>query len=187
MLELSWSNVGVANVITDFITSGYAQPRINNVSKDTLVTSYGLASTNGQAGVGVYYNICAASASTYCYEYNSGIDIPDTIMDISQDICPANWRMPTGSNKGEYQTLAQKYSTVATNPDSIQYNLSISLSGCYSSSFPTFQGDRGFLWSSTFDDANDMYYLEAGLNYLHPDINGNDRDFGQSIRCLVHE
>ena len=101
-----WSSVAVADVDTGF--NSYIAPMINNASKDTLVTSYGPASTNDRAKVGIYYNFCAASASTYCYEYNSSVDIPDTLIDAPQDICPANWRMPTGKSSGEYHALAQK-------------------------------------------------------------------------------
>ena len=97
-----WSSIAIADVDNDFDDSanscvgGYTTPRINNASKDALVTSYGPASTNGQAKVGIYYNYCAASASTYCYAMGSDVDVPDTIIDAPQDICPANWRMPTG-------------------------------------------------------------------------------------------
>jgi uncharacterized protein (TIGR02145 family) len=180
-----WSNTAVANVTTLFSNNdSYAQPHINNVSKDTLVTSYGPASTNGQAKVGIYYNYCAASASTYCYAIEQGIDVPDTIIDASQDICPANWRMPTGGNAGEYFKLAQKYGSDASNTNSLQYNLSTPLSGLYEGNLARDQGSHGFLWSSTYYNSNLMNY-----QYVNPtlaDLNNRGyRLLGLSMRCLM--
>ena len=179
-----WSNTAVANVTTNFNNSdSHIQPRINNVSKDTLVTSYGSASTNGQAKVGIYYNYCAASASTYCYAGGSGVDKPDTIIDADQDICPANWKMPTGGSTGEYLALAQKYGSDATNTNSLQYNLSTPLSGYYYASWAEGQGIYGRWWSSTYNSGWSMYDLYVNPTAANPDsYNRND---GHPVRCLV--
>ena len=180
-----WSNIAVANVTTNFNNNdSYIQPRINNVSKDTLVTSYGPASTNEQAKVGIYYNYCAASASTYCYASGSGIDVLDIIIDAPQDICPANWRMPTGGDTGEYFKLAQKYGNDATNTNSLQYNLSTPLSGFYNGSSAGGQGNYGRWWSSTYSYSDYMYGLYVNPTSVGPS-NGNDRGGGRSMRCLV--
>ncbi|MBR3353106.1 hypothetical protein IKG49_00685 [Candidatus Saccharibacteria bacterium] len=182
-----WSNTAVANVTTNFDNNdGYIQPRINNASKNTLVTSYGSASTNGQAKVGLYYNYCAASASTYCYASRQGIDVPDTIIDAPQDICPANWRMPTGGKTGEYSTLAQKYTNTATETNSLQYNLSTPLSGDYHGNAASVQGSYGIWWSSTYDSSDHMYRLGVEPTYVDPN-NSSNRFYGQSMRCLLSE
>ena len=183
-----WSSVAVANVTTNFSnTDSYVQPRINNASKDTLVTSYGPASTNGQTKVGIYYNYCAASASTYCYASGQGVDVPDTIIDAPQDICPANWRMPTDGNTGEYSALGQKYGSTATETNSLQYNLSTPLSGRYYGSSASFQGSNGYWWSSTYGSSSSMYYLFVNPTNVSPSNYGNDRSYGRSMRCLVSE
>ena len=181
-----WSNTAVANVTTGFSNSdSYIQPRINNASKNTLVTSYGPASTNGQAKVGIYYNFCAASASTYCYAQESGVDKPDTIIDADQDICPANWRMPTGGDTGEYYKLGQKYGNDATSNNSLQYNLSTPLSGGYGYGNSAYdQGIAGDWWSSTYGSNNLMYLLSVGPTYVIPN-SLNDRNNGHSMRCLM--
>ena len=179
-----WSNTAVANITTNF--SNDDSPRINNVSKDTLVTSYGPASTSGQAKVGIYYNFCAASASTYCYASGQGVDVPDTITDAPQDICPANWRMPTGGNTGEYSTLAQKYTNTATETNSLQYNLSTPLSGYYVSNAARDQGRNGFWWSSTY--ANSYYMRDLYVNPTYVQPAGSyveSRGGGLSMRCLM--
>ena len=182
-----WSHTAVANVTTNFGNNdSYIQPRINNVSKDTLVTSYGPASTNGQAKVGIYYNYCAASASTYCYASGSGVDVSDTIIDAPQDICPANWRMPTGGNNGEYHALAQKYGSDASNTNSLQYNLSTPLSGSYYGSSASSQGSYGNWWSSTYSYSNFMCSLDVYPTDVDPSYH-YARYGGQSMRCLMGE
>ena len=182
-----WSNTAVANVTTSFDNNdSYIQPRINNVSKDTLVTSYGPASTSGQTKVGIYYNFCVASASTYCYATGSGIDVQDTLIDAPQDICPANWRMPTGGNTGEYSKLAQKYGSDASNTNSLQYNLSTPLSGSYVGGSAYNQGSYGVWWSSTYGGSDLIYYLHVLPSSVYP--NGSySRDHGLSMRCLMSE
>ena len=180
-----WSNTAVANVTTNFNNSdSYVQPRINNVSKDTLVTSYGPASANGQAKVGIYYNYCAASASTYCYASGSGVNVPDTIIDAPQDICPASWRMPTGGDSGEYYALVQKYSDDATNTNSLQYNLSTPLSGEYSISSAYGHGSFSRWWSSTFLDIYYMHSLYVYPTTVYPS-SSLGRHNGTSMRCLM--
>ena len=189
-ITTGWSNIAIADVDNDFYdwtnsyVGGYTTPRINNASKDTLVTSYGPASTNGQAKVGIYYNFCAASASTYCYASNSGVDVPDTITDAPQDICPANWRMPTGGNTGEYYALAQKYTNTATETNSLQYNLSTPLSGFCGSS-ASYQGNYGYWWSSTYNDNYYMYYLSVDPTSVSPYNYSLIRNNGLSMRCLM--
>ena len=180
-----WSNTAVADVDTNFYDGGYTTPRINNASKDTLVTSYGPASTDGKAKVGIYYNFCAVSASTYCYASGSGIDVPDTLIDAPQDICPANWRMPTGGDSGEYYTLAQKYGSDAANTNSLQYNLSTSLSGFYGNSSAVDQGSYGYWWSSTYDNSFLMYSLYVDSSNVNSNV--NYLVTGQSMRCLMSE
>ena len=176
--NVGWSSTAVADVDTNFSNGGYTVPRINNASKDTVVTSYGA----GSGKVGLYYNYCAATASTYCYEGGSSTG------DASQDICPANWRMPTGGGSGEYLALYNKYNTTmdATDSASLQYNLSTPLSGYYYNSSAIVQGDWGFWWSSTYGGGYNMYLLYVDSTYVDPDLNYN-RNNGNTMRCLVGE
>lgn len=181
-----WSNTAVANKTSNWNTvDAYTKPWINNQSKNTLTTSYGPASTNGQAKVGVYYNFCAATAGTYCYANDAGVDLPDTYIDAPQDICSANWRMPTGY---EYYLLGLQYNTseAGANSTSLQYNLSTVLSGWFYNNAAGSQGVYGSWWSSTNLDGNNMFELDAYSDY----VNSSDestRDLGDSIRCIVSD
>ena len=178
-----WSSVTVADVDTNF--NSRTAPMINNASKDVLITSYGPASVNGQAKVGIYYNYCAASAGTYCYG-GQGVDIPDTLIDVSQDLCPASWRMPTGGDNGEYAFLYNKYKapTAATNTASLQYNFSTPLSGYFWDHSAYDQGGGGNFWSST-SQLSDMYFLSIEPDYTFVNSVGGSRFNGYSMRCLV--
>ena len=179
-----WSNTAVANVTSGF--NSFNVPMVNNVSKDTLVTSYGPAATNGQAKVGIYYNYCAASVSTYCYASDDGLDVPDTAIDASQDICPANWRMPTGGTAGEYSILAQEYGSTATETNSLQYNLSTPLSGTYTYNSTGSQGSGGVWWSSTYIGPGGVYIMNLPSADVIVLSGGGSRMYGFSIRCLVN-
>jgi hypothetical protein len=186
-----WSSVAVTDV--DLVFDSYTAPMINNASKDTLVTSYGLAAINGQAKVGIYYNYCAASVGTYCYDEEHGLDVPDTLIDASQDLCPANWRMPTMGAGGEYNGLFSAYSTTqdATDADSLQYNLSTPLSGYYQEYNAYGQNLWGAWWSSSYHDNWNTNGFYGYMHYLDvtPDTVFEEYDYsrnnGLTIRCLL--
>ena len=187
-----WSSVAVLNKTSSWNSSnsGYTQPWVNNQSTNTLVTGYGPASTNGQAKVGVYYNYCAVTVGTYCYDRSSsGVDLPNTFIDAPQDVCPANWRMPTGGTNGEYAMLDSKYNSIhdATSTASLQYNLSAILSGYfYNNSAAGVQGLSGDWWTSTWRSGTVMYFLTAESTNVYLDGSGSlGRYNGRSIRCLV--
>ena len=181
-----WGNTAIANVTTGFL-GGYTEPRINNVNKDLLVTSYGPASTNGQAKVGIYYNFCAASAGTSC----GSVNIANASVDVTQDICPANWRIPTGGYGGEdvseYQVLIQAYNTDAISVNSLQYNLSLPLSGHFYDEPPALDlNSRGEWWSSTPTGASMKVMHQLTANKTSVTSYGDeDSDEGLSMRCLV--
>ena len=175
----------VMNVTSTWSGDGaYLEPWVNSAFKDRTakITSYG----DGSGKVGVYYNYCAATVGTYCYESGAGVDIPGTIIDAPYDLCPANWRMPTGGGTGEYQILYNKYNTttVATNPASLQYNLSTPLAGFFQDMSTVF-GDYGFFWSSTYGVGYDIYRLIVDPNNVYPLNYFGYRSYGYSMRCLV--
>ena len=72
----------------------YTEPQIDTNSKTLALSAPG---ASGTAIVGVYYNFCALSAGTICEENNGN--------ELTQDICPKGWRVPTGSTSGEYAKL----------------------------------------------------------------------------------
>lgn len=129
---------------------------------------------------GTLYNYCAASANTVCPASNSS--------DASSDLCPAGWRLPTGGNNGEFQTLYNNssYNTYEKMRASVFDNgASFTLAGVFYDSAPTGQNSYGGYWSSTRYNNSSMYRLYlTPPNNINPVTNGY-RDHGYIIRCLL--
>ena len=151
----------------------YANPYIATEYKNTTQP----ASGSSPAGkIGIYYNYCAASAGSYCYAANASSG------NVSQDICPAGWRMPNGGASGEYQALFAAYSSNVAN---FQSALSTPLSGNFLSGTAYNQGASGCFWSSTRYDGSSMYYLDVHhSSTVSPQYNLN-RNNGLSVRCIL--
>ncbi|MBR3168974.1 hypothetical protein IKF23_00865, partial [Candidatus Saccharibacteria bacterium] len=149
----------------------------------------------GSGKIGVYYNYCAATAGSYCYT-GSGAGTPPANTDASQDLCPTSWRIPNGRSNNEFLSLctAVKGGTCsatvnmmdADNQNSMQYKLSITLSGFYLGAMPNRQGTRGAYVTSGYYSASQMYVFMPYINYTSPAAY-DGREHGQSIRCLLNE
>ncbi|MBQ3433388.1 hypothetical protein IJG22_03810, partial [Candidatus Saccharibacteria bacterium] len=180
-----WSSMAVSNnTLVHWNSNDYTEPLIDNQYKGTSITGYGPASNDGQAEAGIYYNYCAATAGTYCYDSGNSIDLPDTNIDAPEDICPANWRMPTGGEESEYEVLFNEYNTTqdATNVASLQYNWSATLSGYRLYNFE----DRGYIghwWSSTYSFGSFMNALHISNSWVNS--YSDSRSMGYSVRCLL--
>lgn len=170
-----------------FGTSGnvYTAAKINTVSKDTINSDSSYNWGDGSHKYGIYYNYCAASAGSYCYASGSGADQSGTIIDAAEDICPSNWRLPTGGYVGEYLVVAGAY---ANNNDGtnigLKTALSLPLSGRYYNSSANAQGSIGHFWSSTLNYGNYMYFMSVYSSYVNP-MNNDGRNYGNAVRCLL--
>ncbi|MBR3172745.1 hypothetical protein IKF21_02430, partial [Candidatus Saccharibacteria bacterium] len=169
---VTWNSSSTSNV--------YNQAKANADYKDTVSSvTYG----PGSGKIGVYYNYCAASAGSYCYDNGTPSSDPDTstLQDAKYDLCPAGWRMPTSSSSGEYQALYAAYSSDATN---FRNALSTPLSGYFGSGSAGYQGTYGYFWSSTYSAGNYMYLLLVNSSYVRPS-SGGSRYSGYSLRCIL--
>ncbi len=144
----------------------YTEPVINTTDAHHM-----LGSENDKTQGG-YYNYCAASAGTYCNEANEGEG------DAEYDICPAGWRMPTGGNGGEYQTVDTLY-------DDLINALILPLSGRFYGGSTGQVDQNGYFWSSTNRDGMRMYYLNRSNQTIDP-VGSYRRDRGYSMRCIVN-
>ena len=179
---------------SSFGTSGdaYTAAKINTTSKDTINSNSAYNYGEGSHKYGVYYNFCAASAGSYCYASGQPSSDPDTstIIDAKEDICPSNWRMPTGGNDGEYLAVAGAYAGNSNNGkgDALKIALSLPLSGYYDfDSSASYHGSDGNFWSSTYSGGYTMYYLYIYQSTINP-TNDYDlvyRDSGNTVRCLI--
>ena len=143
--------------------------------------------SKAQGKLGVYYNYCAASAGSYCWgngtsTTGSPSSDPNTssLRDITSDICPYGWRLPTSTSSGEFQALYTAYSSNSTN---FQTALSTPLSGYFYNGKAYVQGNYGYFWSSTWSSKNNMYLLRANPTSVYPS-NTFDRYYGYSVRCV---
>ena len=156
------------------VFDSYATAQIDVDYKNETTTSYGV----GSGKVGVYYNFCAVSAGTYCYTQGAGTG------NANYDICPRGWRLPTGGNGGEFQTLYSYYNnSTATNVNSFQYNLSTPLSGYIFGTGRSEVGTKGRYWASTYSTGSDIWGVRvqttvvAMVDYF--------RNRGLPVRCLL--
>ena len=151
--------------------NSYTTAIINTDYANTIAgTTFGV----GSGKIGAFYNYCTASAGTYCYTSGSG-----EAYNVTQDICPAGWRMPIGgSTGGESQNLYVAYSS---NVDNFINALSLPMSGMYHNSDVV--GSNNLYWSSSFYSNSSMFRVSVGT----ADVwfsNTTDRDYGLSVRCV---
>ena len=165
-------------------SNSYSAPLINKASKG-LVNSADPIEAIRTSKYGFYYNYCAASAGSYCYgsdtNYGTSYDRPDTLIDAEYDICPAGWRMPTGADASEYQTLFGAYNSNTTD---FRTALLSPLSGYYYNGLTYNQGVYGSFWSSTRSDVRFMYTLYVSSSIVSPSYNVRRLD-GNPVRCIA--
>ena len=96
-------------------------------------------------------------------------------------ICPKGWRLPTGGNSGEFQTLDNNYNSISalrSNP------VNLTLSGSVYNGSRDFRGSGGYYWSSTVNSGNFVY----GLSLDTSDVNPTYFSFKYnafSVRCIA--
>ena len=155
------------------------------------------------AKFGVYYNFCAASAGTYCYgsgtwsgpgvEYPAeGQDRPNTAIDAVGDICPTNWRLPTGiyydatlrPDGGEWQALYDAYNDDVT---AARTAALLTRSGYFDFDGGYYNSQRyiGYYWSSTFVGPRYVAPLYVYDNFLYSGSDGYRSYAGYPVRCIV--
>ena len=149
----------------------------------------------GNYKIGTFYNYCAVSAGTYCYGDRENSGSPSG--DDTSDICPSDWRLPTGGNSGEYQSLVSATQALypdtyvnATSINSVQTMLSVGMAGWYGRGYGEgtgwYFGKIGSFWSSSYYSVEHMYdpsfQLSSASTGLH-----NQRSDGRSVRCILKE
>ena len=183
-----YATAAVANWTSSY---SYSAPLVNMTNKDTVPQGSDPLAAQALAGnwkIGGYYNYCAASAGSYCY--GNGTDYGTSSGNATEDICPAGWRMPTGSTSGEYSALANAiYGSTSSTSDATAYAnyrsaLHLPLSGYFNYGSPIGQGSYGYWWSSTRNDNNGMYYLSADTSNINP-AGSRNRSGGSSVRCMA--
>ncbi|MBQ3474229.1 InlB B-repeat-containing protein [Candidatus Saccharibacteria bacterium] len=156
---------------------------VNVDDKDNIApVTYGLSSSKR----GVYYNYCAASAGSYCYDISSGNDKPNTYYDIEGDLCPSGWHLPTGTSNGnnteDYNVLVQSYNSGSYD---FRDQFSVPYSGYLISSSYSSLGTTAHFWSSTYNSNYYMMLLNVS-NSTSPGTLNDMRHYGLSVRCVLN-
>ena len=166
-----WSNVAVYN--EPYYFHSFTEPMVNNEYKNEIVTSFG----DSSGKTGIYYNYCAATVGTICYDENyQGRGV------ATYDICPAHWHLPTNN---QYSALVAEY----TSEGSLQQAMGASLTGSYYySNLDGFNrhsnlNEWGYYWGSEMmGDA--AWALPVDDGYEDWQLR-HDRDGGDTIRCVL--
>ncbi len=191
-----YATAGVSSTWTSAEQNYYSIPMINKNS----INITGPANEqwgNGSHKYGIYYNFCAASAGTYCF--GNETEQATSTGNATEDICPAGWRLPTG-NQSASDNFLKLCSLIgneecpigegivkemdATSPSSLQYQLSIPLSGYFFDGSVQDANTRGDIWSSTRSDDHSMWYLRAYANNIEIRKSAY-REGANSIRCVL--
>ena len=174
-----------ANYTSNTVINKYGTPASD--SSGTASTTYNIGPGNYK--LGIYYNFCAATLGAYCYGNVSTEGSPSG--DATEaDICPYNWRLPTGGLNGEYQILYNKLSSISASPQtstnslSFQAMLSTPMSGGYISSTALWQGAWGRFWTSAYSASTNMFYGRVSGTAVTLQ-NSNNRNNGLSVRCIA--
>ena len=97
-------------------------------------------------------------------------------------ICPKGWRLPTGGNNGEFQTLYNNYPSISALRSNL---LNFNLSGLANNSLRYYQGSNGYYWSSTVYLSSDAYGMNLDTSGVNP-ASRNNKALGFSVRCIAH-
>jgi uncharacterized protein (TIGR02145 family) len=133
---------------------------------------------------GYLYNFYAATAGWGTLSVGSG--------DAPQDVCPKNWRLPTGRDTGEFAILHADMAGVT--PPSTDDTLFAGwqptgafrgvFSGYYDSG-STGQGYVGAFWSSSVYMVYSASYLTYSLANAYPE-KANVKSVGYAVRCVTN-
>ena len=159
-----------------YFTESYENPVINSEYKNTEM-SYG----NGTTKVGVFYNICAASAGVVCHSY---MQYGNSSVTASSSVCPKGWRLPTGGyNVGEFKKLYDAYSG---DYSTFVNALHLAQTSYYSGENLVYIGGNGFWWTNAGQNSEVRYIMDtssSSASFSHAYYN----DHGYSVRCILEQ
>lgn len=177
----------------------YSRPLTYVNLKDTTIDTSTYVSFGVNERVGVYYNYCATSAGSYCYEEEVlKTELKETESEITEDICPTGWRLPTKNDFSEFLNLKSPHSDISYKNSTIvhkklhtdekigscEYRYDYDEEDYFEKNIKKFHVDSGTTryWSSTKKN-DSVFALDIGL-YNHPSILNSPASNGFTIRCI---
>lgn len=154
----------------------------NNINR-SLNANY---STNNNSsswyGYGMMYNWYTVSAGNGTSAISSG--------NVSGDICPSGWRLPTGgeSNVSEVFALNAAINSGSLNNDSKlrKYPNNFIYSGDYNTSKPSGRSTYGRYWTSTASDSYNAYRLGLTSSDVTP-VRAWNKWVAFPARCMIED
>lgn len=150
----------------------------NNINRN-LTASHNANNNNVSLwSYGVWYNWYAASAGNGTYSVTSG--------NAAGDICPKNWRLPTGGTNGEVYRLNVAMNGGLTNSDAglRAYPVNMVYAGDHNKNSDTNRGVYARYWTATTYDAGTAYRLGVKSNEVTP-VKYYGKWDGFSVRCVA--
>ena len=177
--DLTSANTNLATTVTASTFNSWKKTSgTGTYDAGEFINVTGTDSTSGTP-YGTLYNYYAASVGTISGSSNSS--------NAEYDICPAGWRLPTGGDSGEFQTLYTQYNSNALMRAPIaSAGAAFALAGGFDSSTPANQGINSRYWSSTRLNSTSMYYMLLNTSSVYP-ASSRSRYGGGSIRCVLDE
>ncbi len=173
----SSSNTTLCNVNT---TACVDSIRFNTNNINRSLTASHSSNNNGSSwySYGVMYSWYTATAGNGNLAMTSG--------DVTGDICPAGWRLPTGGNSGEFTALntAQNGGSSGTDAGLVKFPANFNYSGDYNNNKAGGRGSYGRYWSATPNGNNNTYRLGVTSSGPTPAGSYNKWD-AFAIRCIV--
>jgi uncharacterized protein (TIGR02145 family) len=157
-------------------------------SNRTTGTTDPSTSTNGTGQYGYLYNWCAALNGQSAACQGSAATQPNQSVNggtssTQYNICPANWRLPTGNN-GEMLAMANANGWTSGAPTPLFTNGLYMFSGLWGNGSFYFQGSDGSYWSSTVGSATSAYTLNFLSSNVYP-ANYSNKQGGSAVRCVA--
>jgi uncharacterized protein (TIGR02145 family) len=168
--------------------SAYNSPRIYADDFDSGADKSATTDIYSSDFYGYYYNWCAATAGT-----TSTTCKPDSAMPphATQDICPVNWRLPTGGGgSDEFGILSSAMAAAKYNSAYLNFQFEGPFRGVFAgfraSSLWRDYGSQGYVWSAshawgTSEAASKLSFSDSAVL---PSGDSN-RNSGFSVRCLL--
>lgn len=149
----------------------------NNINRN-LIADPRNNSERSWYSYGVDYNWYTATAGNGDFSITSG--------SVTGDICPAGWRLPTGSSSGEYMQLNNVVNGGSTTSAAglLKYPVNIVFSGDYNNNKPGGRGSYFRLWSSTANSATNAFRFGGQTNNVTP-MNNWNKWVTFPVRCIA--
>ena len=180
---------GVNSTWLSSADNSFSEPKINLSNKNVIPEDD--LSVSGAYKIGGYYNFCAATAGSYCY--GNGTSPGSSSGHVTEDICPAGWRLATGyTTTREYQKLTKAITGNTSNSINsadalaVRAALHLPVTGYYYDGQANRVSASGSLWTTTRYDNRDMDIIAITPSMIIMN-DMRSRMMGYSVRCLLKQ